>query len=412
MEKYFQNNGIDIIIHRTEKFKTLNFLLTIEFPINAEKATTRALLPYLLLEGTTTFPRKHSLQEAIEHLYGTDIKIDLFKSEHTQAFSYYIEIPNDNYQNNNNISRFIALFRSILFDSIIPKQLHSDQINNAKMILKNKHIDIYSNKVLYTNQMLLSKMHCNEPYSIPAIGYKDKIDTIDSATLLDSYKDLVEASQIKLLLIGDIDKKDELDVISNFKRSKYSTERLRENNNLHKNNQIEMHTSVTDSLSYIAIGFRYSGSTPKTNVLKVANALLGRFPSSRLFQILREKEQLCYFVLSQIDMNTKNIIINFIVEDHSKNKAIKMVKEQLNQLKQGQFSEKELEKSKSATRMLLLNAEDSPIGMMDNINQSIKHHTDFHIEKQVEEINNIDKHEVISVLNHLHLDTVYTLGDE
>src|SRR5699024_367077 len=132
--------------------------------------------------------------------------------------------------------------------------------------------------------------HCNEPYSIPAIGYKDKIDTIDSATLLDSYKDLVEASQIKLLLIGDIDKKDELDVISNFKRSKYSTERLRENNNLHKNNQIEMHTSVTDSLSYIAIGFRYSGSTPKTNVLKVANALLGRFPSSRLFQILREKE--------------------------------------------------------------------------------------------------------------------------
>src|SRR5699024_11296641 len=107
-----------------------------------------------------------------------------------------------------------------------------------------------------------------------------------------------------------------------------------------------------------------------------------RIPSSRLFQILREKEQLCYFVLSQIDMNTKNIIINLIVEKKEKNRAISIVNEELNNLKRGRFSEYELEKSKNAIQMLLLNAEDSQKGMMDELNQSIEIKTNKKKKKQ------------------------------
>src|SRR5699024_4932181 len=101
-----------------------------------------------------------------------------------------------------------------------------------------------------------------------------------------------------------------------------------------------------------------------------------------------------------------------IVEKKEKNRAISIVNEELNNLKRGRFSEYELEKSKNAIRMLLLNAEDSPIGMMDDINQSIELKTNYDIKKQVEEINKIIKQDVISILNHKHLDTIYTVGDE
>src|SRR5699024_11396135 len=96
-----------------------------------------------------------------------------------------------------------------------------------------------------------------------------------------------------------------------------------------------------------------------------------------------------------------------IVEKKEKNRAISIEKEELNNLKRGRFSEYELEKSKNAIRMLLLNAEDSPIGMMDDINQSIELKTNYDIKKQVEEINEINKQDVISIINHWHLDTIY-----
>src|SRR5699024_3164400 len=408
----FEYNGIEIITHKTRKFKTLTFLLTIGFPIttNLDKVTTRALLPYLLLEGTTAFPNKYLLQEQIENLYGTDIKIDLFKNRDTQLFSYYIEVPNSNYQSDS-IKKLIDIFRSILFNSNIPNQLKNEQINNAKTLLKKEHNNLLSNKILYTNQKLIKKMHYQEPYAISAIGYKDRIKNVDKQDVLSSYKELVESSDIRVLLIGDINIKDNENIINSFERPTYNPGRLLNNNSI-ENCETKDPISNTGSQAYIAIGLKYIGDISKANIIKVANALLGRFPSSRLFQILREKEQLCYFVLSQIDMNTKNIIINLIVEKKEKNRAISIVNEELNNLKRGRFSEYELEKSKNAIRMLLLNAEDSPIGMMDDINQSIELKTNYDIKKQVEEINEINKQDVISIFNHWHLDTIYTLGDE
>lgn len=412
MVSKFEYNGIEIITHKTRKFKTLTFLLTIGFPIttNLDKVTTRALLPYLLLEGTTAFPNKYLLQEQIENLYGTDIKIDLFKNRDTQLFSYYIEVPNSNYQSDS-IKKLIDIFRSILFNSNIPNQLKNEQINNAKTLLKKEHNNLLSNKILYTNQKLIKKMHYQEPYAISAIGYKDRIKNVDKHDVLSSYKELVESSDIRVLLIGDINIKDNENIINSFERPTYNPGRLLNNNSI-ENCETKDPISNTGSQAYIAIGLKYIGDISKANIIKVANALLGRFPSSRLFQILREKEQLCYFVLSQIDMNTKNIIINLIVEKKEKNRAISIVNEELNNLKRGRFSEYELEKSKNAIRMLLLNAEDSPIGMMDDINQSIELKTNYDIKKQVEEINEINKQDVISIFNHWHLDTIYTLGDE
>src|SRR5690625_2130730 len=76
--------------------------------------------------------------------------------------------------------------------------------------------------------------------------------------------------------------------------------------------------------------------------LQVFNGLYGGFPSSKLFLNVREKHSLAYYVGSRIESHIGLLIVYSGVETEEYERTCSIIQEQLDALRQGQFTEEEL----------------------------------------------------------------------
>ena len=85
--------------------------------------------------------------------------------------------------------------------------------------------------------------------------------------------------------------------------------------------------------------------TKKYDILAY-NAILGGTATSKLFQNVREKAHLAYVASSSYHRFKNNILINCGIEISNFEKALKIVKEQIEDMKNGNFTEEDLENCK------------------------------------------------------------------
>ena len=77
------------------------------------------------------------------------------------------------------------------------------------------------------------------------------------------------------------------------------------------------------------------------------NVILGESATSKLFQNVREKASLAYTARSTYTRQKNNIFIKCGIEIPNKQKALDIIKEQLEDMKNGNFSEEDIQNAKS-----------------------------------------------------------------
>lgn len=74
-----KHRGLTSHIVKTEKFKTVSIIFKMLAPLTKEDVTERALIPHVLLRGTSTRPKTAELRTYLDELYGTSVSCDLSK---------------------------------------------------------------------------------------------------------------------------------------------------------------------------------------------------------------------------------------------------------------------------------------------------------------------------------------------
>jgi predicted Zn-dependent peptidase len=143
---------------------------------------------------------------------------------------------------------------------------------------------------------------------------------------------------------------------------------------------------------------------------RVANAIFGRFPSSKLFVNLREKESLAYFALSQIESNKGLLTTMTGIDFDNYERAIEIMRKQEYAMKEGDFTEAEVEQGKAMLINLFLEAYDTPLGIMDISIQAVDSGLSNKINNQIKRIRMVSKSDVIRAANKWELDTIYFLN--
>src|SRR5690625_1415180 len=92
-----QINNLNVHFIQTEKFKTIYFVMKIKSFLDKDTITKRALLPYLLRQGTKTYPSEIELQNKLDDLYGATLSLDGAKKGDYHIISARLEIANDKY---------------------------------------------------------------------------------------------------------------------------------------------------------------------------------------------------------------------------------------------------------------------------------------------------------------------------
>src|SRR5690625_921858 len=91
---YSAENDVHVHVISSKKFKTINFVAKLRAPLRRDTITKRALLPYILRQGTKSYPSEKALQLKLDNLYGASLSIDGAKKGDNHIISIRLEIAN------------------------------------------------------------------------------------------------------------------------------------------------------------------------------------------------------------------------------------------------------------------------------------------------------------------------------
>lgn len=410
--------GIKLHIINTNKFKTNLISVFLTSKLSRETITKKALILSILRRGNNTLKTQEEINEKLEDLYGAECDCGIDKNGDNHISKFYIETLNDNYiLNNENIfEEAIQVLFDIIFNPISENNKFKDEyFDGEKETLKQIIEARKDNKRAYSTIRCIEEMYKDEPYGLYKYGYVEDLEKITNEELFEEYKNLINNSKIDIFVSGNID---EQKVEEIFKNNKYIKELCKREYVLPEEVNKENETKTVIEKTNVAQGNLNIGlkvnNISENDVAKVAvyNAVLGGGANSKLFQNVREKASLAYSAGSMFIKTKKTIIIKCGIDPENYEKTLKIVNKQLDDMKNGDFSEEDMNKAKElivASCKSMQDEQDSELSYYFNKELNEEKTT---IEEYIKDVQAVSKEDVINVANNVKTDTIYFLTKE
>jgi len=413
------NNGVNLFAHTTKKYTTTVIKVFIHQNLERDIATKTSLLPLVLKRGCEKFPSEQKIRMYLEELYGTGFGVDVIKKGERHILMFEMDIVDGEYLpgENNIFQDGMLLLRDILLNPFIEEGGFSkDYLNQEKDILKRNIKGLFNNKMQYAVERCFEEMCKDENFGIYRYGNIENLKDINSKNLYEYYLDLINNNPIDIFIMGNLNLNEDLQVmeeIFDFPRKKT---KIIEPTFVDKKVDKEKVVFETQNIEQgkLSLGLRtYTtyGDSDYYHFL-MANGILGSGPHSKLFQNVRERASLAYYAFSRIEKTKGLMLITSGIEVANYQKALDIIKKQINDLKSGNISDYEME----STRKMLINAfkeaSDNPSSVISLYLDGVINNREESITDMIEEIKKVDKKQVTEVSQKLALDTVYFLTNK
>lgn len=396
-----------------KRFKSVTFGFTFLLPIDSNKAAVQTLLSRLLTKRVSGFSSKEDLSIYLQNLYNADLFCHQTKFGRTRIIFIIMKILNPTYveQNNTLLTDSFTLLKKVVFDSIFNEL--DFEIEKANLI--DEKNAIFDNKLSYGRVRFLETMFEGEAFIEPFYGTINDIKLVSLQDVIDEYKMLL-FQQHFAFFSGDVSLNVVLTELEKFVFPETINQELVffDYEKKHHQEIIMQNEFKKFNQSSLFMGYRTDIYECSNNFksLTAFNCIFGGISSSKLFKVVREELGLCYYINSTID-STKGFltVISFIAKD-SKDQVINSVNQILDEIKNGDFLEEDLELVKKSMIMIAHQK-------YDRSNETISYGISkvckipiFSLEEELEQISNISKKDIMSVAKKISLDTIYFLEGE
>ena len=392
---------------QTKKFKTNVYALYLTIPMKSEDITYNALIPTILKRGCEKYTDQLKISKKLEEMYDATLGIGISKTGNNEVLKFYIESLNNNYiPENEDLSKtsIEMLLNIVMHPLIINGKFDEDYVRQEKENLKKVIQSRKDNKDTYANNRLLEEMFKEQPFGQYKFGKIEEIEKITSEKLYQKYKELISKSKKNLYIVGDISdldieryqiKEKENDIIKEFPVTKTVKEKI-----------VKESGDVTQGKLVIGL------NTPNIENEKIAlyNTILGRGANSKLFLNVREKEGLAYSAGSTYLKRNNTILIISGIEITKYDKAIEVIKKQLEDIKNGNITEKEMKDAKQFINSGLNLINESSENMIEYDFDKELYSEEKDIEKYRAKIEKITKNDIEEIAKQITINTIYFLG--
>ena len=259
-----------------------------------------------------------------------------------------------------------------------------------------------------------------EPFGTFLYGEKEVVENIALEDIKTAYSELIK-NCVTVIISGNLDEYSDIEEKIESKFASHilndiKVQELQYNNNTGKEFKYEEVKEYQDTTqSVLSMGLRINDCNEQDfYALNLYNAILGVTPSSKLFQNVREKESLAYTVRSRY-YRFKNILVIFAgINKENYEKAVAVIKEQLEDMKNGNITDVEFNSAKDSLLADLLEWNDSKVAMekMKLSNLIAFKDENITIDMMREKIQNVTLEDVIKVANKVKLEKIFILGGE
>ncbi|MBU5267735.1 EF-P 5-aminopentanol modification-associated protein YfmF [Virgibacillus proomii] len=416
-----QTNGYYFHYIPTKKYKTVTVVVKLKAPLEKKTITKRALLPYVLRQGTKRYPTKQEFQLKLDELYGASISLDGAKKGENHIISLRLEIANQKFLQDNPpiLIQGLNLLHDVLFDpNSDDNQFAPSVFNREKETLKQKILALKDDKMSYANMRLIDEMCKGEAYQLHVHGYMDELETITSKSLYAYYQQMIREDRMDVYIQGDLPLNRMEEIVTSIFELTPSASRNQNHQEASRSIVEKSPKQVieTDQIQQakLHIGYRTNVTfdQPEYYALHVFNGIFGGFPSSKLFKNVREKNSLAYYAASRLESHKGLLLVFSGIAPKDFEKARDIIKNQMTAMKQGDFTSHQIEEAKAQITNQLLETLDHPQGTIEFLYQQILADKRINPIDFIERIKQVTKEEVVAVSKKLQEDTTYLLTSE
>lgn len=417
-KKELIKDGINLHIINTSKFKTNLCTLMLTSPIEKENVTKNALISLILRRGTKNFETQEDLSKKFENMYGANFDCGIEKMGDNHVLKFFIESINDDYiiENNNNLKDCIDLLLEIVFNPYIEngkfKQEYFEQEKaKLKQIIEAKK----DNKALYALNRCIEEMYKNKPFGVYKFGSLEDLDKINNEDLYEYYISLISNCKIDIFVSGNIDVSikniiEDNDNIANlnWREAKIITNSKEVYDENIKENVIIEKLDITQGKLIIGLNENEDVNNGQ-NIALIYNAILGGTANSKLFQNVREKASLAYTVSSNYLKSKACIFIRSGIEIENFDKALDIIKKQIDDMKNGEFSDDDVNIVKQFVYSGIDQIEDEQdTAIIYYFNQELNDEF-VSLEDYRSGIEKVSKDDIVKFANFVKIGTIYFL---
>lgn len=407
--------GVNLHVHETTQFKTINFSIKFKDKLTTEKAAARSILANVLQHSNEVYPSHTALRMVLDDLYGTSLYIDASKKGGEHVVTLNVETVNDQYLSESGVlEKVLNLMYIVLFKPNFENGLFKESIfKREKSAIKQRIESIFDEKTRYAQQRMMELTLPNHPASITSNGTIEAVENVTNEQLVAEYRALLDANEIEIYAVGDI----KTDMIAAYINDYFhfsDREKAPETQAVALTSPKESHVVEFEDMKqgklHMAFFSPITFHDEKFPVMQLMNGVLGGYAHSKLFVNIREKESMAYYVSSSYSSQFGLMFVLAGIDSKLEEKAAAMVLEQLEEVKKGNISDVEIGQTKALLINQLKEALDSARGQIEIYDQYMELTESFEPDYLISKWEKITKEDIAEVANMLTLEMTYFLA--
>jgi predicted Zn-dependent peptidase len=410
-----KKQGYTLHIVKTDKYKTNTLVMKMKAPLDQETVTLRGLLPHVMQSSTKTYPNTTKLRTYLDELYGASFFTDLAKKGEYHIVSFSVEIANEKFLKDSEplLEKGLEFLSDVTLNpNIKDDQFDESTVEKEKRNQKVRIQAVYDDKMRYANSRLVEEMCKDERFALHVNGMKESVDSITSRELYDYYQNVISEDQMDLYVIGDVD----IEQVENFCDRLFSLperETVEVDSSEVKRKEKENVVKENQDVKQGKLNMGYRTNTQFGDkdyfALQVFNGIFGGFSHSKLFINVREKASLAYYAASRLESHKGLMMVMSGIEFKNYDQAVGIINEQLEAMRNGDFTDGEVEQTKAVIKNQLLETVDTSRGLIEVLYHNAVSNKQIDLKTWLSEVESTTKEEIIAAANKVELDTIYFL---
>ena len=426
-KKYNIKNGITLHLVDNNKFKTNLISIFLTTPITRENVTYNAILSAILRRGTKNIPTQEEISKKLEEMYGASFDCGIDKTGDNQVIKFYIETINDDFiprGEENMLKNGINILTDIVFNPLIENDgFREEYLNQEKENIRQLINGKIDNKALYARQRCTEEMYKGKPAALYRYGYIEDLEHINVKNLYEHYKRLIKECKIDIFISGEIQNVEAKKIVTDNKKiieledrnANYVVNNIEIKPDVEERNIVE-EMDVTQGKIVIGTDIKFDkNDINNENIMyeaMVYNGILGGTASSKMFQNVREKASLAYTAGSNYARYKSNIFIVAGIEIQNYEKALEIIKKQIEDMAKGDFTKEDIENSKKVIISAIDSIDDEQDTEITYLFGQELLGTNVDFCSYIERVSNVTKDQIINIAKKVKINTIYFLKNK
>ena len=421
LERINIGNGIYINFVESDRFKT-NFIdIDVISRLDSDlKASKNALLSKVLMRGSKNFPTLADIGKRLNYLYAAKIGCWVNKFGEARVMMFTAEMLDDKYSLDDTkiMDEVTDMLGDIFTNPLIENGgFKSDYIETEKTNLINEILAQINNKNAYVYKKCIEKMCAGERFAIDNAGSIESVKSIDGKSLYEHYNYILSSCAIEIFCVGKFAEKKQFiiekfkNMLKNINRENINIEEYETDVVLESEFKGETIEEMEVNQGKLAMGFRIGNSNKNKDFANfiLFDTVYASTPTGKLFQNVREKLSLCYYCQTAVESTKGVMAVLCGVEPENKQKAIDEILKQLEEMKAGNFTDKDIEIAKLTDINSYKGIYDNAGGIVNWYRRRLLSGNMKTPEESIAEIKKVTREGIIEAAKKISLDTIYFL---